>query len=130
MPAHAHGTIGTDGFTSSARTIIAKTAELFDRIVHPDLFVRRLTLCVNHLIPETDAKTKKGTRQLDLFTDYDELERQEKAEFEEKAKERRRQEAILRIKQMYGKNAILNGMNYADGATQKERNQQIGGHHE
>lgn len=75
------------------------------------------------------CKGKKEVRQLDLFTD-EELERQEKAEFEEKAKERRRQEAILRIKQMYGKNAILNGMNYADGATQKERNQQIGGHHE
>ena len=130
VPAHAHGTIGTDGFTSSAKAIIAKAAELFDRIVNPDLLVRRLTLCVNHLILETDVKAKKEVRQLDLFTDYDELERQEKAEFEEKAKERRRQEAILRIKQMYGKNAILNGMNYADGATQRERNQQIGGHHE
>lgn len=52
VPAHAHGTIGTDGFTSSAKAIIAKTAELFDRIVNPDLLVRRLTICVNHLIPE------------------------------------------------------------------------------
>lgn len=68
--------------------------------------------------------------QLDLFTDPEESERQRKADEEKAEKERRRQEAILSIKKKFGKNAILKGINYADGATQKERNQQIGGHHE
>ncbi len=68
--------------------------------------------------------------QLDLFTDYEELKRQQEAEKAELAKERRRQEAVLRIKKMFGKNAILKGLNYADGATQRDRNQQIGGHRE
>ena len=68
--------------------------------------------------------------QLDLFTDYEELKRQQEAEEAELAKERRRQEAVLKIKKMFGKNAILKGLNYADGATQRNRNQQIGGHHE
>ena len=130
VPVHAHSTISTEGFTSSATAIIAKTTELFDRIINPDLLVRRLTLCVNHLIPETEAKCKKEVRQLDLFTDYEKLEQQHQSERDELAKERRRQEAILRIKQMFGKNAILRGINFADGATQRERNQQIGGHHE
>ena len=67
--------------------------------------------------------------QLDLFTDYEKLEKEWKAEEEVLARERRRQEAVLKIKKKFGKNAILKGLNYADGATQKERNQQIGGHH-
>ena len=54
----------------------------------------------------------------------------EACEAEERARERRRQQAILKIKKMFGKNAILKGLNYADGATQRERNHQIGGHHE
>ena len=109
VPVHAHGTTGTDGLTSSAKTIIAKTEELFDRIVNPDLLIRRLTLCVNHLIPEAEVESKKEIRQLDLFTDYEKLEQERQAEREELARERRRQEAILHIKQMFGKNAILRG---------------------
>ena len=68
--------------------------------------------------------------QLDLFTDYEKQEKEQKAEEEMLARERRRQEAVLQIKKKFGKNAILKGLNYADGATQRERNQQIGGHHE
>ena len=130
VPVHVHGTTGTDSLTSSAKTIIAKTEELFDRIVNPDLLIRRLTLCVNHLIPEAEAESKKEIRQLDLFTDYKKLEQERQTEREKLALERHRQEAILHIKQMFGKNAILRGMNFADGATQKERNQQIGSHYE
>ena len=71
--------------------------------------------------------------QLDIVipnSRYEELKRQQEAEEAELAKERRRQEAVLKIKKMFGKNAILKGLNYADGATQRDRNQQIGGHHE
>ena len=130
VPAHAHGTINIEHPTSSGRILTEKVAELYDRIINPDLLVRRLTLSINHLIHEDDVKRNPQAKQLDLFTDYDELRRQQEAEEAELAKERRRQEAVLKIKKMFGKNAILKGLNYADGATQRDRNQQIGGHHE
>lgn len=79
---------------------------------------------------ETDIQPDNRAVQLDLFTDYEKLEKEWKAEEEVLARERRRQEAVLKIKKKFGKNAIPKGLNYADGATQKERNQQIGGHHE
>lgn len=130
VPVHAHGTINIDNPTSSGTILIEKVAELYDRIINPDLLVRRLTLSINHLIHEEDATKKSKPLQLDLFTDYGELERKQELEAAELARERRRQEAILKIKKMFGKNAILKGLNYTDGATQRERNQQIGGHHE
>lgn len=130
VPVHAHGTINIDRHTSSGKILIEKVAELYDRIINPDLFVRRLTLSINHLISEDKVKEKPKAVQLDLFTDYEELKRTQEIEDAELAKERRRQEAVLRIKKMFGKNAILKGLNYTDGATQRDRNQQIGGHHE
>lgn len=130
VPVHAHGTINLDRPTSSGKILTEKTAELYERIINPDLLVRRLTLSINRLIHEEDVITKPQAMQLDLFTDYDELKRQQEIEEAELAKERRRQEAVLKIKKMFGKNAILKGLNYADGATQRDRNQQIGGHHE
>ena len=130
VPVHAHGTINIDRHTSSGKILIEKVAELYDRIINPDLLVRRLTLSINHLISEDNIKDKPKTVQLDLFTDYDELKRQKEIEDAELAKERRRQETVLKIKKMFGKNAILKGLNYTDGATQRDRNQQIGGHHE
>ena len=130
VPVHAHGTINIEHPTSSGKILTEKVAELYDRIINPDLLVRRLTLSINRLIHEEDVKSKPQAMLLDLFTDYEELKRQQEAEEAELAKERRRQEAVLKIKKMFGKNAILKGLNYADGATQRERNQQIGGHHE
>ena len=130
VPVHAHGTINIEDPTSSGSVISEKVAELYDRIVNPVLLVRRLNLSVNHLIHEEQYKKQPKIVQLDLFTDPEESERQRKADEEKAEKERRRQEAILSIKKKFGKNAILKGINYADGATQKERNQQIGGHHE
>lgn len=130
VPVHAHGTINIDRPTSSASILIEKTAELYDRIINLDLLVRRLTLSINHLVDEAEAKRRRQPVQLDLFSDYEETKRQHKREEEELAKERRRQETMLKIKKMFGKNAILKGLNFADGATQRDRNQQIGGHHE
>ena len=65
---------------------------------------------------------------MDLFTDYAATERQRQQEQQELAKERKMQEAMLAIKKRFGKNAILKGMNLEDGATAKDRNEQIGGH--
>lgn len=130
VPAHSHGTTNLDDPTSSNRIISDHVSELFDRIVNPILLVRRLNITANHIVRETQITPKQKNLQLDLFTDYEELKRREEAEAAELAKERRRQEAILEIKKKFGKNAILKGLNFEEGATQRDRNQQIGGHHE
>ena len=128
VPMHSHGTINIETHTSSSKILVEKVSELFDRIVNPGLLVRRLTLSINHLVSETEAATRKEIRQLDLFEDYKEISRKDREEKEKKAKERRQQEAILKLRKKYGKNVILKGLNFAEGATQKDRNNQIGGH--
>ncbi len=128
VPRHAHGTANFKRYTSSSRLITEHVIELFKRIVNPILLVRRLTLSINKLISEDNIRKHHKVMQLDLFTDYEALERKHRAESEALAKERRRQEAILKLRKRFGKNIILRGLNYADGATQRDRNQQIGGH--
>ena len=131
VPKHAHGTSNFDEPTSSSRMMMDAAAALFDRLVNSDLLIRRLNLCVNHVVSEsTLAARPQQPRQLDLFTDYEAQERQLQEEQALRDKERRLQEAQLKIKHRFGKNAILRGLNYEEGATAKERNAQIGGHHE
>lgn len=130
IPAHAHGTVNLERPTSSGKILTRKTAELFDRIINPRLLIRRLTLSVNHLIDEKDARTRSNPVLFDLFSDYDELRRQQEEAEAELVRERRRQEAVIKIKKLFGKNAILKGLSFADGATQRDRNSQIGGHHQ
>ena len=94
--------------------------ELYDRIVDPRLLIRRITIAACHVIPEGSRQTDSQPMQLDLFTEpVDETAIQ---------KEKRRQKAVLSIRKKYGKNAILKGMNFEEGATAMERNAQIGGH--
>lgn len=128
VPTHSHGTINIDPPTSSAGVLVDKVGELYDRIVNRTLLVRRLNLSLNHLVHENESKNKPQVRQLDLFTDYDALKKADEAEKEKRDKERRQQEAILQLRHKYGNNVILKGLNFADGATQKDRNNQIGGH--
>lgn len=92
------------------------------------LLVRRITITANKLVDEKSVKQEDEYQQLDLFTDY-EAQRKKQAEEEEKLeRERRMQEAMLSIKKKFGKNAVLKGMNLEEGATAKDRNEQIGGH--
>ena len=128
VPKHAHGTANLSRKTSSTKLITEAVVDLFDRIVNKDLLVRRLNLTVNYVVNEEEANRRTTPTQLDLFTDYEELARQQEAEKAELDKERRIQEAQLAIKQRFGKNAILRGLNFEEGATAKERNEQIGGH--
>ena len=129
VPKHAHGTWNFDMLTSSSSLMMTAAAELFDRLVNPDLLIRRLNLTVNHVVSESVAEAKHSEpQQLDLFTDYEALEKQKQEEQARLDKERRIQEAQLKIKQRFGKNAILRGLNFSEGATAKERNEQIGGH--
>ena len=129
VPKHAHGTFNFEKPTSSSRQIMDGAAELFDRCVNPDLLIRRLNLTTNHVVSEASVAAKENApQQLDLFTDYEALEKQQQEEKAKRDKERRMQEAQLKIKQRFGKNAILRGLNFEEGATAKERNKQIGGH--
>ena len=129
VPKHAHGTFNFERPTSSSRLIMDGATELFDRCVNPDLLIRRLNLTTNHVVSEASVSAQDcAPQQLDLFTDYEALEKQRQAEQAKLDKERRMQEAQLKIKKRFGKNAILRGLNFEEGATAKERNKQIGGH--
>ena len=101
---------------------------LFDRIVNPDLLIRRMYVVANHIVGEDQVSEKSTPDQPDLFTDYEALAKQEAEDEAELEKEKRLQHAILDIKKRMGKNAVLKGMNLLDGATAKSRNEQIGGH--
>ena len=127
-PKSAHGSINLDRFTSSTKLILEKISELYDRIVNKNLMVRRMYVVANHVISEQSIENDSNFEQLDMFTDYETLEKQRNQETESFKRERSMQKAMLEIKKKYGKNAILKGMNFQEGATTRERNGQVGGH--
>lgn len=124
IPKRAHGSINLGKHTSSTKLILTAVTKLFDRIVDEDLLVRKINLSANNVLDSMAAKEAAGGKQLSLFTDY-EKQKQEEAELE---REKKVQKVALAIRQKYGKNAILKGMNLEEGATTIDRNQQIGGH--
>lgn len=128
IPKHAHGTANLKRYTASTEQIIQAVMELFTRIVDPELLVRRVYLTATHVVAEQEALQEEVVEQLDLFTDQAAEDAAREAESAALARERKRQEAILSIKKKFGKNAILKGSNFSDGATTKDRNGQIGGH--
>ena len=129
VPKQAQGTVRLGRHSSSTRLLNDAVVSLYDRIVNPRLLIRRLTLATLHVVREEEAqKADNAPVQLDLFTDYEALAKQRQAEEEALAKERRMQETLLNIKSRYGKNAILRGLNFEEGSTAIQRNQQIGGH--
>lgn len=112
VPKHSHGTANFMKFTSSSSLIIKSVLEVYDNIINPELTVRRMNISANNLKNESDI-----CEQLDIFTDPEKLEQ-----------EKRLQNAMLEIKDKFGKNAILKGTSYLDAATARERNGFIGGH--
>lgn len=111
VPKGAHGSTRLDNPTNLSSQLMAATTELFDRIANRNLTVRRITIAANRVAKD------QGILQVDLFTDTSKLER-----------EKSLQETMLGIKKKFGKNAVLKGINYLEGATMRERNGQIGGH--
>ena len=114
--------------TSSSRHITEAVKEVYDRIVAPNLSVRRINLTVVHVVSESEVSQPRTPEQLDLFVDYDEMEKKNREEQKVMEKQRHIQEAQLAIKQRFGNNSILKGRNFEEGATAKDRNRQIGGH--
>ena len=124
MPKPSHGTIRLDHKTSSTKTITDYIVKLYDKIVNPLLLIRKLNIAVCNIKPKEQEEKKQVYRQLDIFNNIEILDKT----IEEEKKELKAQEALLRIKKKYGKNAILKGMDLIEGATAISRNKQIGGH--
>jgi hypothetical protein len=127
-PYHAHGTGNLEEWSASTKNIVSCMMQLYDRIVDPELMVRRISICICNVIPEEMIPEDDAPVQLELFVDYEKLER-EKAERERKAeREKALQKATLRLQDRFGKNSVLKGMSLVEGAMTKERNSLIGGH--
>ena len=118
IPKHAHGTINLDHYTSSSRIILEAITNLYERIINKELLVRRINIAVNNVVDEETSQTK--FEQMNLFTNNNDTIKE--------SKERELQRSIVDIKKKFGKNAILKGLNFEEGATTIERNGQVGGH--
>jgi len=130
VPKHAHGTINIDHKTSSSKVIMEHMLKLYDRITNKNLLIRRINITASNVISEDLVKDKPVIQQFDLFTDYKEVEKNREKQKEEEMKDKKLQNVMLDIKNKYGKNAILKGMNLEEGGTTIDRNRQIGGHRE
>lgn len=130
VPKHAHGTENLKYAVSGASVIDDAFCRLFDRIVDPALTVRRMYVVAERVVPCRDGCMLEPVRedQLDLFVDYEEEERQKEEESRRLSREHSMQEAMLNVKQKYGKNAMVKGTSLLEGATGMTRNRQIGGH--
>ena len=120
MPKHAHGSENLGCLCASAQKMTAAALRLFDRIADPALLVRRIIIAANHTVYESDIDCSQKSEQLSLFSEVPEFQREDR--------ERRIQQTVLGLRSRFGKNAVLKGMNFLEGATAIERNRQIGGH--
>lgn len=127
VPKHSHGTINLDYNTSSTKVLSKKCIELFDRIVNKNLLIRKINITACNVINENKAKNEVVFEQLNLFCSTNDSEQniEEKKKQEE---DNKLQHTLINIKNKYGKNSILKGMNLEEGATTIDRNNQVGGH--
>lgn len=134
VPKGVHGSINLDKYTSSTGVLIDAVMTLYDSIVNPILLVRRMNVVAERVKYEDDVKQQNDFSQMNLFTDFGvstDASNNKKdgiREDDNLDKEKKIQEALLHIKDKYGKNAVLRGMNFEEGATARDRNAQIGGH--
>ncbi len=127
VPKHAHGTENLDHYTSSSQLMCAAVLRLYDRIVDPELLLRRMYVVAEGVILRKEIPEEEPV-QLDFFTDPEQQEKERIEAKKAEEREHRLQEATLKIHAKYGKNALLKGMNFLEGGTTIERNGQIGGH--
>ena len=129
VPKPAHGSVNLGKYTSSSKLILDAIVDLYERITKPDLLVRRVTVTANHIIGENQIpKEEPKTEQMDLFTDYAAIDREQAQAEMEEHKEKAIQHTLIALKNKFGKNIILKGSNLREGGMTIERNQQIGGH--
>lgn len=128
VPKKSRGTKNLSCYTNSSMLLTKAVLELFDGVVNKELYIRKINISANNLCYEENAEKFKNNYQLDLFnSNFDKDTGLKREEFYLK-KEKNIQDAIIQIKEKYGKNAILKGTNFKKGATGIERNNQIGGH--
>lgn len=128
MPKYAHGTAHIKRQTSSTMLIMNAMMELYEHIVDKNLTVRRINVTACKLTDESTVKEEAHYEQLDFFTDVKAEENKQAKEDAELEREKRIQKTVVELREKYGKNAVLKGMNLQDGATTVSRNKQIGGH--
>ena len=128
IPKHSHGTVNIDHKTSSSKTLTNEVIKLYDKIVNPILLVRRLNVTACNIVNEEYKESTPIIEQIDLFTNYEEVSKQKERDLKDEIEEKKIQNVLLNIKRKYGKNSILKAMNYEEGATAKDRNQEVGGH--
>ncbi|MBQ9862772.1 MAG: DNA repair protein [Lachnospiraceae bacterium] len=107
---YEHGSARLASYTNSSSVIVAEVAKLYQRIKDPSIPIRRVNLSFNNIVEDE-------FRQMSLFNDID-----------EEIKEVKMQKAVISLKEKYGSNAVLKGMNLEEGGKTIERNNQIGGH--
>ncbi len=124
-PKHAHGTLSLDQWTSSQNIITNSFLKIYDKYVNPILHIRRITITVNNVIVKGQESENIPSQpiQLELFETEENHHKEGLTQ-----KEQRIQQAIIAIKNKWGKNAILKGIDFSEDATAIERNNQIGGH--
>ncbi len=129
-PQRVHGSQNLGRYMSSSDRIMEAVCEIYDQIVDKNLTLRRFNITVTRLLTAEEARTmeKAVPEQLSFFRDYAAEEKAKQAEDAALEKERRMQEALLHIRDRYGKNAVVKGLNLQEGATAIERNNQVGGH--
>ncbi|MBR7032199.1 MAG: DNA methylase [Clostridia bacterium] len=127
-PKEAHGTVPLPCATSSTRIILDAVTSLFDKIVKRDLSVRRINVVADNVVRESGTEQETGGEQLDMFADRAAEEERIRRKQTAVKKEKSKQKALIGIKKKFGKNAILRGFDYEEGATMRERNDQVGGH--
>lgn len=128
IPKHAHGTANIDHRTSSTSIITNEVMKLYDKIVNRHLLIKRINLTACDVVNENCQDNVVITKQLDLFSNTSVTNKEKEQELHNEVEERKIQRTLLDIKNKYGKNAILKGMNLEEGSTQKDRNEQVGGH--
>lgn len=104
------GTVRLAGPSNLYSQIIPSAKGLFESVVDKNKKVRQIGYDFSALVDDCLV-------QGDLFTDYNKLQ-----------KEKNLVGSVLEIKDKYGKNSILKGIDFLPGATQRERNKTIGGH--
>ena len=110
-PKHSKGTVRLRNTTNLLKEVEPVLMPSFDKKTDHSLLFRRLGVCAEEVV------CNNGVYQLDLFTDYEQQE-----------KEKRLQQAMQGVRKRYGASAVFKGNNLFEGATQLERNGQIGGH--
>ncbi|MBR3429253.1 MAG: hypothetical protein IKG87_04050, partial [Clostridia bacterium] len=110
-PKHSNGTVRLGTLTNNLQLIEEPMVRQFDEKTDHRLLYRRLGVCA------MDVAEDMGMYQMNMFVDYEALER-----------DRRLTAAMLEVRRRFGANAVFKGMNMLEGATTLERNQQIGGH--